>query len=47
MAIEGELTRNYNYSTLKQKLTALLAAQTTSEHNKKQGRKNKKHKEED
>jgi diadenylate cyclase len=42
MAIDGELTRNYNYTSLKQKLTSLLAATNAYDHHKKHGRKSKK-----
>ena len=47
MAINGELKRNYNYTSLKQELTSLLATQNSSEHQKKHTRKNKKTKQEE
>jgi diadenylate cyclase len=42
MAVNGELKRNYNYTSLKQELTVMLTTQTISEHQKKHNRKNKK-----
>ena len=47
MAINGELRRNYNYTSLKQELTSLLATQNASEHQKKHSRKNKNEKNQD
>ena len=41
MSLNGELTRNYNYSSLKQELNKLLSPQGQGEHSKKHHRKEK------
>ena len=42
LSINGDLERNYNYSSLKQELNKLLAPQTQTEHQKKREKKEKK-----
>lgn len=42
LSINGNLERNFNYSSLKQELNKLLAPQGQAEHAKKHGKKNKK-----
>ncbi len=46
MALNGELTRNYNYSSLKQELNRLLSVQGQSEHIKIHHKKEKRSKKE-
>ena len=41
MSLNGELTRNYNYSSLKQELNKLLVLQGQNEHVKKHQKKEK------
>ena len=41
LAVDGNLTRNYNYATLKQELNNLLSAQTPGEHVRKHRHKKK------
>ena len=40
MAIDGDIKRNYNYTSLKQDLNALLSPQVHAEHTKKHSKKN-------
>ena len=47
MAIEGSLSRNYNYSSLKQELNKQLLSQGQSEHMKLRAQKKSKKTEED
>ena len=44
VSLDGNLSRNYNYSSLKQELNKLLSAQGQGEHTKRHGKKDKKDK---
>ena len=42
LSVEGNLTRNYNYNSLKKELNSLLMSQTLGEHTKRHAKRNRK-----